>query len=104
MAKISVSLPDELKDQLDAYAAETGFKRSEAVAHVLTAFFAGEIQEPTPIDPKDVENMNHYLALTMDYLEALHEQDPQMFPKPEWVEDDPDSEPVIRSLIGRLRR
>ncbi len=88
MAKISVSIPDELKEQLDTYAEQTGFKRSAAVAHILEAFFAGEVQDPEEISPERLQNMDHYLAEVMEYIEALHERKPKQFPRPEWMEEE----------------
>jgi hypothetical protein len=100
VAKISVSIPDELKARLDVYADETGFTRSGAVSHVLEAFFADEVRSPEAIDPERVETINRDLAQTRKYLEALHERDPENFPRPEWLPpDEPDT--TIRSFITR---
>ncbi|MFA7484149.1 MAG: ribbon-helix-helix domain-containing protein [Vulcanimicrobiota bacterium] len=97
MAKISVSIPDELKEQLDTYAEETGFKRSEAVAHILTAYFQGEVSSPTPIDPAQLADIKAGLQSVQNYLDNLHSLNPDQFPRSPW-----NQEPrTVRSFIGR---
>lgn len=86
MAKISVSIPDELKEQLDTYALQTGFKRSAAVAHILEAFFADEVRRPGDVSPEQVSEIDQDLDEVQAYLAQLHEQNPDLFPKPDWVE------------------
>lgn len=76
MAKISVSIPDELKDQLDTYAEDTGLKRSEAVAHILTAYLQGEIRSPSPIDPAQFAHLQTDLQSVQNYLANLHDLNP----------------------------
>jgi hypothetical protein len=97
MAKISVSIPDDLKDQLDTYAEDTGFKRSEAVAYILTAYFRGEVNSPSPIDPSQLADLQTDLQPVQNYLAHLHDLNPDHFPRPAWVEQ-PRS---VRSFIGR---
>ena len=104
MAKISISIPAELKDQLDTYAEDTGFKRSEAVAHILTAYFQGEVSSPSPqtkcsegIDPAQLADLETELQSVQNYLANLHDLNPDHFPRPAWVEQPR----AVRSFIGR---
>ncbi len=83
MAKISVSIPDELKDELDAFAEETGFKRSAAVAHILTAYFEGQVH--SPVTATSFAQLREDLAQVQAYLEALHNADPASYPRPSWL-------------------
>ena len=101
MAKISISIPDELKDQLDTYATDTGLKRSEAVAHILTAYFQGEVRSPSPIDPAQLAHLQTDLQTDLqsvqNYLAHLHDLNPDYFPRPAWIEQPR----AVRSFIGR---
>ena len=97
MAKISISIPDELKDQLDIYAEDTGFKRSEAVAHILTAYFRGEIRSPSLIDPQSITDLQTDLQAVQNYLAKLHDLNPETYPRPAWLEQPR----ALRSFIGR---
>ena len=101
MAKISVSIPDELKEQLDSYADQTGLKRSKAVAHILEEFFSDQARLPASLDSKRLDEFDEDLDEVQAYLAQLHEQDPEHFPRPPWVE-----KPVLRSrsYLFRSRR
>ena len=83
MAKISISIPDELKRQLDEHAAETGQKRSEAVAAILEAHFADLSREPE--QNSQVENLKRQLEQVRSHLETLYSLDPDNRPRPEWM-------------------
>lgn len=96
MAKISVSIPDESKEQLDAYAAETGFKRSEAVAHILELFFAGEIAESDPEAPEPLDALADQLRQVVEYLDGLRSAHPEIFFEPEWSKEKPKRISFIR--------
>ena len=86
MAKVSISIPDDLKDRLDAHAAETGQKRSEAVANILTAYFAGHVRSPEVVTADQLAELAEELDQVRDYLAELHGSKPESFPRPEWVE------------------
>lgn len=81
MAKISVSIPDELKETLDQYATENDLKRSELVTHILSQYFdTGESEKPEfdfAALAADVQNMKTYL----NEIYMLGD-----FPVPPWIE------------------
>ena len=96
MAKVSVSIPDDLKEQLDDYAENTGFNRSTAVSHILKTFFNSEAQIPDPIDPDLITQLSERLNEISDYIGALHESDPERYTRPVWM-----PQPKSRSQLGR---
>lgn len=107
MAKISISLPDELAEQLDSYAEQTGFKRSAAVAHVLENFFTDHSHKPQQISQEQIEHFEEELDEIQSYLRQLHELKPDTFPRPSWVERAPRrglSRTLSRSLGMSLRK
>ena len=85
MAKISVSLPDELKDRLEAFATDIGLKRSAAVAHILEVFFADQIADPNEAHHERLAELDNKLDQVMDYIEDLHAKDPGHYARPEWL-------------------
>ena len=101
MAKISISLPDELAEQLDNYAEETGFKRSAAVAHILESFFADHSHKPQQISQEQIESFEEDLDEIQGYLNQLHELQPETFPRPSWVEK-PRKRGFLRTRSGSL--
>lgn len=96
MAKISVSIPDELKEQLDDYAEQSGQKRSEAVANILTAYFAGHVRSPEVVTADQLAELAEEVDQVQAYLAELHRSKPKSFPRPEWIE-----RPATRSFIRR---
>jgi len=82
---MSVSLPDELKEQLDSCAEENDLKRSAAVAQILETFFTDEEQDPHSADPR-INEIDEELDQVQSYLAQLHERDPEYYPKPPWLE------------------
>lgn len=89
MAKVSISIPDELKEHLDQFVADTGQNRSEAVANILAAFFE---EYSRPEQSTQLDDLAVQLAQVKAYLENLHDLDPDSRPRPEWVD-----EPEVRA-------
>lgn len=98
---MSISIPDELAEQLKSYANGSDFKRSGAVAHILTAFFEGEVRSPDELDPASVAELADQLDQVVGYLDELREKKPKVFHRPGWVEDESDSRSSWPSGIGR---
>ncbi len=73
MAKISVSLPDQLKDQLDAYAQVHGHSVSQTVQLALETFLS---QTPPPPPPPDgqLELLEKLVWKLRDELAANHHE------------------------------
>lgn len=74
-AKISISLPDDLKARLDAYAEEHQQSVSQVVQDALQRFLDGPATPPTP--PPDSGHLTHdvqQLQLYVSALAANHEQ------------------------------
>lgn len=77
MARFTVSVSDEVKDRLDAFAEENGYNRSEALELMIERFFA----EPSEVKSKaaapaaegDVAEVWEFLRRQYDYLVQLHE-------------------------------
>lgn len=86
MAKISVSIPDELKEQLDTYSEQTGLKRSKALAYILESFFADYSTRPTSLNAAKLDEIDEDLDEVQAYLSRLHALDPEYYPQPPWVE------------------
>jgi len=76
MAKMSISLPDELKARLQAYAQEHSLSDSETVQQALEAFLDGSPVEP-PTPPPGPSDWAAPIAQIQKYVAALaanHEQ------------------------------
>lgn len=72
MAKISVSLPDALKEQLDQYVEEHGGSVSQTVQDALEAYFSGQPPPGTPSG--ELALLEQTVAETRaDVKRALHE-------------------------------
>ena len=69
MARITVSLTDELKAELEAYAEEQQVSVSKVVSQALRAFLPGEENPPDP----DLLNTQHYLDRLVRQLDGLRE-------------------------------
>jgi len=69
MARITVSLTDELKTKLEAYAEEQQLSVSKVVSQALRAFLPGEDKPPDP----DLVNTQRYLDRLVLQLEGLRE-------------------------------
>jgi hypothetical protein len=67
-AKISVSLPDDLKQQLDDYAAAHQLTNSDVVQKALRLLFQSEAPQPTPSPPPPPKAVDHDARA---YLEQL---------------------------------
>ena len=52
MARFTASINDELKAQLDDYAEENGFNRSQALELMIRTFFEGKADTPQPAPPQ----------------------------------------------------
>lgn len=73
-AKISVSLPDSLKEQLDQYAAQHELNTSEVVQHALKKLFEEDSPPPpppTPIPPPEQVQPPFDLKTLRDYVTAM---------------------------------
>lgn len=100
MARITLSIADEVAAQLDAYAEENNLNRSQAAELILRKFFAGEATERAPVG----DDLAQQLAEVKDYLTLFHDAMSgftDQLPKPPWA-----SAPAPpTSYIGRsLRR
>ena len=79
MARFTVSVSDEVKERLDAFAEEKGYNRSEALELMIRKFFAepGEepvVEEPAEEVPKgDVAEVWEFLKAQHEYLVQLHD-------------------------------
>ncbi len=69
MARITVSLTDSLKSELDAYAEEQQLSVSKVVSQALQAFLPGEENPPDP----DLVNTQRYLVQLVEQLEGLRD-------------------------------
>ena len=65
MAKFSVSIPDDQKDLLDAYAKKHGLGTSAVIQQALAAFLGSEEPKPT----SDILNLQ--VAALEQYLKAF---------------------------------
>ena len=97
MAKLSVSIPDDQKDLLDAYAEKHGLGTSAVIQQALAAFLGSEEPKPTSdILDLRVTALEQYLkafllhyGLVRDGLEQLAGSSPDVvippaFPQPPW--------------------
>ncbi len=91
MAKISISLPDDLKTRLDAYAQTHGQSVSETIQDALEAFLNGTTNEPDtpvpvphPTDPSATDRQlakqlhitqNHFLHFLAHYEQLRNSVD-----------------------------
>lgn len=77
MARFTVSVSDEVKERLDAFAEEKGYNRSEAFELIVQGFFAEEpivVEEPAEEVPEgDVAEVWEFLKAQYEYLAQLHE-------------------------------
>lgn len=69
MARITVSLTDELKAELETYADQQKLSVSKVVSLALQAYLPGEDNPPDP----DLVNTQHYVAELANQLEGLRE-------------------------------
>lgn len=69
MARITVSLTDSLKGELDTYAEEQQLSVSKVVSQALQAFLPSEENPPDP----DLVNTQRYVAQLVHQLEGLRE-------------------------------
>lgn len=69
MARITVSLANELKAELEAYAEQQQLAVSKVVSLALQAYLPGEENPPDP----DLVNTQHYLAQLVGQLEGVRE-------------------------------
>jgi len=69
VARITVSLTDSLKGELDTYAEEQQLSVSKVVSQALQAFLPGEENPPDP----DLVNTQRYVAQLVHQLEGLRE-------------------------------
>lgn len=69
MARITVSITNDLKAGLDAYAEEQKLSVSKVVSQALQAFLPGEENPPDP----DLVNTQRYLVQLVHHLEGLRE-------------------------------
>ena len=72
MARFTVSIEDELKEQLDLYAEENGYNRSEALEMILKGHFsAAPESEPDPAERTEHE-ASQISPAVFAHLKALH--------------------------------
>lgn len=75
MARFTVSVSDEVKERLDAFAEEKGYNRSEALELMIRKFFAKPGEElaveevPAPVE----EVADGSVAEVWEFLKAQHE-------------------------------
>ena len=55
MARFTASIDDQLKDQLDTFAEEHDYNRSEALELMIRTFFEGKADTPQPTPPPTAE-------------------------------------------------
>lgn len=99
-AKISISLPEHLKNELDRHAADTGQKRSEAVAEILAEYFRDHARPPGHTNAE----LAAQLAQLRSYLETLHNLNPDEHPRPEWLPEPRTTSAIRGSLLKRMRK
>ena len=80
MARFTVSISDEMKERLDAFAEEKGYNRSAALEVMIRKFFTEPGEEPVGEDPVeesepagDVAEVWAFLKSQYEYLMQLHE-------------------------------
>ena len=81
MARFTVSVSDEVKERLDAFAEEKGYNRSEALELMIRKFFAEPGEEPVTEEPAEevevpegsVAEVWEFLKAQYEYLAQLHE-------------------------------
>ena len=102
MARITLSIADDVAAQLDAHAEESNLNRSQAAELIFRKFFAGEVASAMATGKED--NLGQQLAEVKDYLLLFHDAlsgFTDQLPKPPW--SSPPAPPT--SYIGRsLRR
>lgn len=69
MARLTVSIDEELKARLNEYAEEHHLSASKVVSQALRAYLPGEENPPDP----DLVNTQHYVAQLREQLEDLRE-------------------------------
>ena len=97
MARITLSIADDVAAQLDAYAEESNLNRSQAAELILRKFFAGGEASSADDLAQQLAEVKDYLTLFHDAMSGFTDQ----LPKPPWSL--PPAPPT--SYIGRsLRR
>ena len=99
-AKFSISLPEHLKQELDRHAADTGQNRSEAVAEILAEYFRDHARPPGHTNAE----LAAQLAQVRGYLETLHQLNPDLHPRPEWLPEVHVVSGIGGSLLQRMRK
>jgi ribbon-helix-helix CopG family protein len=70
MARFTASINDQLKEQLDAYADENGYNRSEALELMIRTFFESKAEAPQPSPPAVEPPASRLNPTRLDQLEA----------------------------------
>ncbi len=78
MGRITISIPDELEELLDAYAVDKGVPVSQVVAQALSRFLQapgepGPVPSPPPRRDEDLVDLQEYVALLGVFTERLRQ-------------------------------
>jgi len=71
MGRITVSLPDEVEAELDAYASQHSKPVSQVVAEALTRFLHGDLPAPSPPNGDGLVITQEYLARLAIQVERI---------------------------------
>jgi predicted transcriptional regulator len=93
LARVTLSIDDEVAAQLDAFAEENSFNRSQAAEHILRKFFLAEQQTEDRDDQAALEEVRNYVSLLHSAL-VVAQMD---VPEPPWAP------PPAPSFLGRGR-